>query len=106
MCVGDREQLGSDDSFGGCGLVDVEVRSIGANDGAAGPLERCECEHISAGSVPHEQGLDRLAEQIVKGASGGLGVRIVAVGERVAVVGVPESVKHCGVSTRRVVGGQ
>ena len=100
------DELGSQQSLGRTGFVDVDVGAIGAHHRPGGGEQGAESQHVRPRPVPHHQGGDVAIEQLVEVALGGRGPRVVAVGRRVSVVAVGQSLHDRRVHAGVVVAGE
>ena len=98
-------QLGAGHALGRAGFVDVDVGRVAEQTTASLAREQArERDDVRAGATPHGEHLDRRAEPLTEGvARAARRPRVVAVGDRMAVVGRRERVHHRRVHAGRVV---
>ena len=103
---GHRHDLGAERALGRAGLVDGDVRPLGAHHEVGRLHHRCQRHHVGAGAVPHEE---RLATSGRTGRGNGPRPRrssVGAVGQRMAGVRRDDRLDHRGVRAGGVVAGE
>jgi hypothetical protein len=102
----DREQLEARDPLGCTVLVGVDVRGLGADDGAPARQHRLQAEHVGAGSVEDGERLGGLAEVRLHDLLQARGVDVFAVGDLVPLVGGGDRFEQQWMHTGVVVRGE
>jgi hypothetical protein len=99
-------QLASSMFFGGAAFVGVDVGVVAAKDGVIRAIERLQAQNIGAGSVEGEKDVDAGAEMFFELGDGGASIRIVSVGDDVALVGASDGREDFGMNSGVVIAGK
>src|SRR3954463_9375394 len=99
----ERDELAAREALGRAALVHVYVRALGADHGVVRARQSGEARDVRARPAEDEEDLDALAELLSKLTHGRLSVGVVAVRDRVALIGRAQSVHHARMDARVVV---
>ena len=98
-----REEFEAAHPLGGAGLVGVDVRGGGGDDGAPARQHGGERDDVRARAVEHRESLGGVAELGLDHLLQAFGVDVLAVGDLVATVRRGQRLEHLGVHSRVVV---
>src|SRR3977135_4202457 len=92
--------------FGGSAFVGVDVRVIATKYCVVAAIERLQTENIGAGAVEGEENINVRAEVLLEFLDGRAGIRVVPVGNDMALIGAGKGFEDLGMDPGIVVAGE
>src|SRR6185369_6683998 len=92
--------------LGSAAFIGIDMGKIGANDRMVGICESLQTQAVRGGAVENDEDFNVLSKVLFEFANGRIGVSIVSIPDRVALVHTCNRVQNFGMNPRVVVAGK